>query len=260
MRQWKLLTVGAVGVIALMTALYAQEQAPGVFRTPEELQKAPAEGINSGWVVAYGVLLKRPYFVEFRDDTVWIDNVQYLPRKPNPNAKPPEVRQFSEFELRKAALRQKIADTYLEYCQTRSYEEAQRMVIEEFTQDTLVSSIEFTKSGRSFWIEYKDGQRCNMPLVIAKVESGTVITPEERMAVRRNEVNLVRRDLRRNNMFVFGFGGAEITLGPDDAEKVLSIVALLKAGTRSVVDGQTELGRLIDKPSAKEIVENIEAW
>ena len=38
----------------------SQEEAPGLFRTQEEIEKAEEEGINSGWVVAYGVLLKRP--------------------------------------------------------------------------------------------------------------------------------------------------------------------------------------------------------
>jgi hypothetical protein len=180
---------------------------------------------------------------------------------PNPNAKPPEVRHFSEYDLQKAGLRQKIADTYLEYCQTHSYEEAQRMVKEEFTSDSLVASIEFTESGRSFWIEYTDGQRCNMPVVIGKFYGDAAISSEDRMAIRRNEVPRIQVDLRRNYFIVFGYSGPTDFRDAGDAQLVMQVIEKLKNGTLTAAVTRDQLQKILEYDGfVTEILGNVDKW
>ena len=264
MEKWKMLVVAVVGVVVLTTGLSAQEQeeAPGVFRTQEELEQAEEEGINSGWVVAYGVLLQRPYLVEFRDDTVWINDVQYEPRKKNPAIKPKEVKPPNEIDQKKEDLRHEIFVKFYDYKKSYGFNKAYRMVVDEFKEDSLISSLELSESGYTMFINYIDEDRKAFPTKAAMIDyDGYVLTEEDRITIRRNEVNFVKSRLKRKEMFIFGYGGAEICLGADDAKEILTVVKQVKEGKTSHEDGKNQLSDIIsDKTSPKEIIENIQSW
>ena len=225
------------------------------------MEIAEEAGINTGWVVAYGVLLKRPYLVEFRDDTVWINDVQYEPRKKNPAIKPKEVKPPSELYLQKVKLRREIEDTFNVYWKTYGWEEGHQMILDKYLDHPLISSLEYTESGKSVWITYSDGDRRNQGLrEVIWEHYGPVSSPEDRMAVRRNEVNLVKSWLQGSSMLVFGHGGAVNVFPAEDAHRIMNIASQIKKGERATDDGKQQLIKIIDKPSAEEIMENLESW
>ena len=46
--------------------------------------------IDNGWLIFYGKLVERPYHFSLKNDTFWINEMQYLPSPPDPLEKPPE--------------------------------------------------------------------------------------------------------------------------------------------------------------------------
>ena len=264
MEKWKMLVVAVVGVIALTTCLGAQEQeeAPGVFRTQEEIEKAEEEGINSGWVVAYGVLLKRPYFVEFRDDTVWINDVQYEPRKKNPAIKPKEVKPPNENDQKKEDLRHEIFVKFYDYKKSYGFNKAYKMVVDEFKDDSLISSLELSESGYTMFINYIDEDRKAFPTKAAMIDyDGYVLTEEDRMAIQRNDVNLVKSDLKRNYLLVFGYSGYEFIDEGEHGKQLLNIVNAIKSGEMSMDNGRENLLGILRYPKlVEEVMNNINSW
>jgi hypothetical protein len=264
MEKWKMLMVAGIGATALMASVYAQEQdqAPGTYRTPEEMQKPAEEGINSGWVVAYGVLLKRPYFVEFRDDTVRINNVQYLPRKKNPTVNSPGMLPPMELNAQEFRLAQEIDDTFNVYWKAYGWEQAHQMVLDKYRGHPLISSIEFTPSGRSVWITFSDGARWNQGLIeTVDYGYGPPLSGEDRMAIRRNEVNLVRSDLMKGHLMIFGYSGYESIDSGEKGSQLVGVVNSIKGGTMSLEEGRKQLKGILGYDKlVEEVMSHIESW
>jgi hypothetical protein len=244
--------------------LYAQDQAPGVIRTPGEMQKPPNEGINSGWVVAYGVLLKRPYFVEFRDDTVWINIVQYLPRKKK-SEPPKEVVQQTERDLQIKILKRLIEQTYDSLRSTRSQNEAKDILSQEFASHPMISEFIYSyDGGGTLWLQakLKGGGQIFTSLEVQKWDDfGPPITDEQRMAVRRNEVNLVRSDLMKGHLMIFGYSGYESIDSGEKGSQLVGVVNSIKGGTMSLEEGRKQLKGILGYDKlVEEVMSHIESW
>jgi hypothetical protein len=250
MEKWKLLVMAAIGVIALIAGLYAQEQAPGVFRTPEELQKPAEDGINSGWVVAYGVLLNRPYFVEFRDDTVRINEIPWFPRRESGDSMKKEVSP-------KSAIYRRILQTYWDYYLSSGKAVAEEKVLQEFGTDTLISKMEFDPETDDLLVTWLDG----LPEVLYLQEGlaarmGFSPSQEE---IRRDAAAVSKADLAAGKMIVFGVNYSK-TLGSKSALQIIGLTDDIRNGAVSKERGQTELRKYVNAEFADDVMENIDRW
>jgi hypothetical protein len=264
MEKWKKLTIITIGAIALIAGLsavadlYAQDQdhAPGVYRTPEEMQKPVEEGINSGWVVAYGVLLKRPYFVEFRDDTVWINNVSFSPTKKAPGWKRRTV-VASHMDSLKFFTTDTLVEKYLQYLNTKGEQNARELIKEEYKDNSLITKIEFGPERFTLHLEYVDGSRQNILWDPSMPESPSY---EERIREKYHDVEGIKSYLRSGGMIVFSYKPPTTYYPADLADELLQVVRDVKDGKLSLQKGEMRLGEMTTKKQAEEIIENIESW
>jgi hypothetical protein len=94
--------------------------------------------INDGWLILYGKLIERPYHFSFENDTLWINEMQYLPAPPDPLQKPPEwVPEYTE--LGKWYYR--VSDIFFDSCRTK-YDRWRRMSSVADAMDSLVHWID----------------------------------------------------------------------------------------------------------------------
>ena len=94
--------------------------------------------IDNGWLILYGKLVERPYHFSFKNDTFWINEMQYLPYPPDPLEKPPEwVPELTE--LGKWYFQ--VSDIFFDSCRTK-YNRWQRMSNAADAMDSLVHWID----------------------------------------------------------------------------------------------------------------------
>ena len=259
MEKWKMLVVAVVGVIALTTGLSAQEQeeAPGVFRTQEEMEQPEEEGINSGWVVAYGVLLQRPYLVEFRDDTIWINDQQFNPSRKPPGWKRPELT-IDEFTKRKYYASDSLVNKFYSYKDEYGIEKAKEMILEEYKNHDVITKVRFGTQRFTMHMYFSDGMHEGFSWEPFEIEPPT---EEEILEKRLREVDGTKSYLRNNKgMIIFSYDLPVSFLQKDTAENIAKIIMSVKSEKISKEVGENKLQNIIPLKHAQEILDNIESW
>ena len=234
----------------------SQEEAPGVFRTQEEMEQAEEEGINSGWVVAYGVLLKRPYLVEFRDDTVWINDQQFSPRRKPAGWKRPELT-IDEFTKRKFFAMDSLEKKFNQYRKEYGDNKAKEMILEEYKNHDVIIKVEFGPERFSGHIYLSDGWHEGFSWEPFEIEPPT---EEEILEKRLREVDGTKSYLRNKGMIIFSYK-LPISFIPEDiAKELVKVIENLKAEKIKPDAGEKQLQQRIPLKHAKEIISNIESW
>ena len=247
----RVMTVFVLGIFLFVPfCVNSQEDAPGVFRTQEEMEKAEEEGINSGWVVAYGVLLKRPYLVEFRDDTVTINGIPWFPRREESDSMKHKISPQSAFY-------KKILDTYVDCYLTSGKETAEEKVLQKFASDTLVSKMVFDPETDDLIVTWSNG----LPEVLYLQEGlaaryGGTPSQEE---IRSDAAQVARTDLERGSMIVFGSNYSKI-IKPKSAQQIIVLINDTKNGHLSAENAKTALSKYVNTRFADDIVNNIDNW
>jgi hypothetical protein len=104
--------------------------------TPPE----PKDGIHNGLFIYNGVKVPQPYFVTMRDDTIYINDIPFSPRRRDPSELPRKI-EVTELAKRKheflRSLQAKSGDYYRKY----GKDKAKQMIQDEFGNDTLVTEI-----------------------------------------------------------------------------------------------------------------------
>lgn len=228
----------------LHCAALAQEQAPGVYRTPGEAQPKEAVEIDSGWVVAYGVLLPRPYRVEFRDDTVRINDIPYNPRR---RAKPDTTitMPHPKFDIEHALVR-----TYVEEYRLHGEVAAQQKVLEKFQPDSLIATVQFDSMGDFATITWTDGQS---ELLLLYSWLDTYPSKEELLLQSKR---YLEGHLRAGDMITFEGLDVSYTI----AEQIIQTVRDIKSGKLPIEAGKLKLKGLSNAKLAQDILDNLDHW
>jgi hypothetical protein len=225
----------------------AQEQAPGVYRTPEEIKAKETTEIDSGWVVAYGALLTKPYRVEFRDDTIRINDVPYEPTQ-NPKIDSTIFMHDLKYEISQA-----LTKTYKEEYKLHGREAAEKTVLERFKPDSIISKIEFDSVDGNATVTWWDGQTEYYYL-----DSWLEAYPDNQEIRMRVKVS-TSSELSAGGMVAFG-DGYHLNLPLSKGKQVFDILEEIKTGKISVYFGKVKLMTIAHEAFANDIVKNIDKW
>jgi hypothetical protein len=255
------------GAVLVVTYSLAQEQPSNIFRDLEknpiktEVKETEDGGILCGYVAAFGVFLPRPYYVTFRDDTVWINDIAYYPRRPDPNLPPIEPQdELSDtaqavFDLWRE-LRSKVPELYGQYGEQKTRE----MVMQEYQNNPLIKSFAFDESAKVFRGEFPVGGRFYVPLVKSHVPPRPTPPPEEVTRGRQCIKNSIRQLLLDGGIYLFGYNFETHAIGSGAYEIIDTILKVKRDGV-SVNEGKKRIQKVIwDERMTQDIIEHLDSW
>jgi len=212
-------------------------------------------------VVAFGEFLPRPYYVTFRDDTVWINSIAYYPMRPNPNPPPvePEV-QYSDTAEAVFALWVELHSRVPELFKQYGEQKAREMVMQEYQNNPLIKSLVYDDSTKIFWGEFPVEGRFYVPSVRSFMCDRPTPTPQEVTDERQYVEKSVRQLLLDSGIILFGHNFEVRTKGAD-AYKIIDAVVEVKRDSVSVEEGRKKIRKVIhDDKMVQDIIEHLDSW
>lgn len=253
-----------IGVCCVPIFANAQENLPPVDASKDKGEVD--QGINTGYVVVYGKLLKPPYYVRFENDTIWINDVFVYPKVRDPNPLPPKTPWY-RLDDQERELVTSIRDTYENYREDYGEHQAYDMIVTEFQTNPLLSSMTTVEGSRSLILNFKKGVEFSVNFVLTKLESrpmvsmpGPPISKETWRESWERDTEHYRTGLRRGEMLIFAYTNRS-GLDSKGAERVRNLVEKIKRGVYTQEEGIEELNKIFVSPrTSQTIIENIESW
>jgi hypothetical protein len=252
MDTWAKIAIGiaAIAVILLHIDMMAQDQD----YSPVEIQETGIDGINSGWVVAYGVPVLKPYKLSIRDDTVFINDIPYDPAIFYTNLTdtiPMEVKlKFERLH--------RLESLYVDCYMTSGRDSAVNLVEQEFERDTLTSKMVFTKHDNpDLMLTWWDGEE--EAVLLHSLVMGKQGYYPSRNELQADLIKSVRGHLRNGGMIAFG-NGYHRRMSPESAHRIFKIVEDVKSQKLPKQTAQQQLEELVIPIFGREVINNIDKW
>jgi hypothetical protein len=242
---------------------FAQKEPAYMEREGEKGEEVQA--IDSGYVVAYGKLLSRPYYVTISDDTIRINGVAYSPKPPNPN--PPVYPQPSDTSLRIAALMTEMQEVIFALYKDYPAPKAREMVLQQYSKNPLVSEIKYDDKMKQFHVIFFDRRVGWSFDTEEKIQPLWMPSPEEREANRKSYQEGIQWQLRHGQMILFAYSYT-MTIHREDGDNILGIVCDIKRGIIGAEGGKSRLmdvlkvggGESYEEKIVQDIIDNVSTW
>jgi hypothetical protein len=218
--------------------LKAQEEPAYMYLEPKDKGEEGVERIYTGVVIAYGERIDPPYYVEFKNDTVWINNIPVIPAVRPWHKEQPEVVVTDE-DRRRHTLGKSIINDFITYNNTYGEERAISMILEKYLPDTTISEIEFRRKREyvsTIRLKYSDGYLSRLTFSDMRLTDGTIVSftrkipSQEILKEREIQATIIRSQLKRGFLRIFGLGyGASIHPG-DKKDKLLNALEKIAMG------------------------------
>ena len=239
MRFLRLITLSAA--LSGLVIISASAEEPDKFirdGQPEQSEQKEDAGITTGCVIAYGEILEPPYYVVVKDGILFINEIQFQPRKENPNAPKRERKtHFSEFSTKKYEFKKGLIDAYTENYRRFGREKADQIILDGFRNSELISKAELINGSlRIQFIDEKSPIRINLSSYISMIGW----TPPTQQELAEGEAGLVRLSLNMDLTILFSYG-YDMSLNSVLSERLEKIISQLKDGKVSVADAEAEI-------------------
>jgi hypothetical protein len=195
-------------------SVHAQEQFIPMYPVPKDEGAQGIEPIYTGVVIAYGETIDPPYYVEFRNDTVWVNNIPVEPTIKTWEEEPIEI-VVSEVRRREYALVDSIGSDYIRFHDNYGEKRAMDMILEKYMPDTLTEKIEFHRPRKhmsSIFIKFGDGYSTYVSFSEMRTPNGKMAPPlrettlEEQIATRKRKAGAIKSQLKRGFLIIFSLG------------------------------------------------------
>ena len=223
--------------LVVITELFAQEEP-----TPMYLDDKGGEGevdtIYTGLAIIYGEKVDPPYYVEFKNDTAWVNCIPVYPMIKT-YYEEPLILHESEFRNEQRELSKSIVEEYVENHNNLGEEQAIGIIKEKYESNALISQIEFEKRDNTvscIRIEYTDGNMSNMGLSEWRSQDGKILSEPVPMMENRSEgakryAQLIAKSLKKGAFHIIGFGYEMVGQPGDDQMALYGYLEDIAAGT-----------------------------
>lgn len=162
----------------------------------------PVEGIQSGYVIAYGHYLKAPYEVGVMDGKIYVNEVQMYMLKPTKPSKIPLDR-YKDYEQAQE-LDSLIVSKYGDWEKERGSIEAQELILKFLEEHASVRESKIEND--ILYVTYKNGLKTKLWLWTVKEARERKIAPEEKETRLENEANRIIDSIKKDRLIIFGYG------------------------------------------------------
>jgi hypothetical protein len=241
-------TMAVIAVLVVLTFAAADVRADqGV---PKETEDG---GIMTGLVIAYGEILEPPYVFEIKNDTLYINDIPYTPRKADPN-KPKPIRrtEFTEWETRKYNFESKLIGEYKENIRKMSVEEANKIIYEGFKNSDMIAKAELSPKGGTLKIRFID-ERNEIRINLASFVAAIGYTPPTREQILEGSAAVVKSSLEGDYTECFGYN-YDIGFSSSSSKVLRGVINDYKAG---IIDEQSAREQMLTITKKSELIEDI---
>jgi len=244
-------------------ALYGQEEkAPMYLEQKGEGEALQAEPIYSGLVIAYGVRIPPPYFLTFGNDTVWINDVPWGPRKRPPDWQT-RIIKATKYPPREYDLTMNIVSTYCKCLKLYGLVAARDSVLQQYGSDTLLLSLQVSATGSGAILTWKDNRHQGIDL--PGLCEASWKSPAERDSLRRAiylpRIAELRGELQRNATIIYSYsGGRHTSLFGENATEFQNIMHDARRGVVTLDEAEIRLRKMVPKLYIPEIIAHWESW
>lgn len=162
----------------------------------------PVEGIQSGYVIAYGHYLESPYEVKISDGKIYINGVQmYMPKPPKPIQM--SVDRLGDYEQAQE-MDSLIISKYKEWKQEYGVVKAQELITEFLEKHASVKDAKIEND--ILYVIYKNGLRTNLLLGTAREAKQQKNASGEKELRLENRANRIINSLQKGSLVMFGYG------------------------------------------------------
>jgi len=242
-------------------ALYGQETKAPMYLEQKGEGEAEQQGpIYTGLVIAYGVRIPPPYHLTLRNDTCWINDVPWGPRK-----RPPET-PFSTFLDSARMHREYILVLNIEhtYCNCLKYgtEAARDSVIQQYGSDTLLSSLHVGPLGSGITLRWNDNRQ---EMIFLDYLCSSLSHSSEQDSLKRafylKRIAGLREDLQRNATIIYSYyTGPDTRLWKEDAVEFQNIMHDARKGVITLHEAEIRLRKMVPKIYIPDIIAHWESW
>ena len=269
--------------ILLMIALEVSAQEESYMYYKESDKGDSAVVIDTGYVVINGVLLRPPFYMELKNDTIWINGVAADPALPytGPIQSHPLYPRLSfqhKLDSSQKELMSEIEDKYKKYNEEYGEARAQEMILSEYQSHTLLSSLTFHEKElySYFKLVFQDQDNVRHHIFVktdtVKIRRRNVIhVPMEpaspdtletwKKARKRSALHgnfrAFQHDLQRGDMLVLARG----LISVKGSKGILETVDRIKIGELTQQEGIAQLREYGCMPDeAIMIIDNVDSW
>ncbi len=241
--------------------------------------------INNGWVVAYGELLKRPYTVAMKNDTIFVNNIPVSPPLPIPA--PPSIKSLKETELGKKffnaqmPFQTRCGELYAEWYNKYGEEKAEEMITTLLDTQQVVSIKKYKLSDGNLEIIYgykwSDLYEEITPVlqntyfnITLNLNSWISVSREKKTEeeiklrlkqYKQQQIELIIKELNLGSLLIFDFHH-KCLIPSDKAENVINDVREVLHAALSDSVKIKKIGELLMliPESAAEVIKNSDFW
>ena len=238
--------------VLLAVSGMAQDDAPGILT-----EIGDSLSINSGAVIAFGELIEPPYFVTHEGDKVLINGIVFYPREKDPSKKSPEIA-VSDMHIQKHNLIIGCENSYIQNYKLLGREKAKELLLEEYGNDSLITSIEFDDD--LLKIVFIDGTHENIFHSSLIAASETLPTTQEQIDLRiREKADNTISTLKNGSMIVFGYEYT-VYIPQKGAKEISNVMDKMKRGVVSTSYGENEITRIAYQAEfAMDVINHLQA-
>jgi hypothetical protein len=263
-----MLVVLCVGMMAF--SVQAQEEPAYMYLKeqpkPAESDSTLSDTIYTGKVIVYGEMLQPPYIVEFKKDTLWVNNIPVNPTITPWHEEPPKRTWTGE-----------ISDScfadYYSFRPHHTLQETKRMILEKYMANPLVDSIifqpdhgEFTAILFQFTNGWKGGIEVHKLGPDGKFLPSAMdvrrLSPEQKAAMREGEGKWARSELRKGSLVVFSRVFYTAKSSGMDMNLFVDCLRRIAIGQISVEQAKVEYPKLLPDADSfwEEFEHNEDTW
>ena len=268
-------------LILLMISLEVSAQEEPYMYYKESDKGDSAVVIDTGYVVINGVLLRPPFYMELKNDTIWINNVAASPAMPYPGPvwSHPLCPRFSLQDKLDSSQKKLVSDMkskYKEYNKEFGEKKAQEMIISEYQAHSLISSLIFRKSeiNAYFKLVFSDSLRydvvvwsdttkkrrrnvIHVPMETVSLDTLEALKEARKRRALHGNFRAFQNDLHRGDMLVLARG----LISVKGSKGILETVERIKSGELTQQEGIAQLREYGCMPDeAIMIIDNVDSW
>jgi hypothetical protein len=236
-------------LLLLLWSLQAAAQEKNQVRIVEE--KKDPNVVSTVLVIAYGKILDPPYIFEIKNDTLFINDIPYTPRKADPNKPKPEwMTELTESKKRKYDFHQKLIDEYRENIRKMSVEEANRIIYEGFKKSDMIAKVELSPKGGSLKVQYKDDP------IVRRIDLASFVlaigyTPPTREQILEGSAAVVKSSLEGDYTECFGYN-YDIGIPSTESKNLMKAINYFQSGEIDEESARKEIQKVTKKSELTE--------
>lgn len=224
----------------------------------ETKERVLTEGIETGYVIAFGRPIKPPYRVTMKSNNIFINDFQVVPRKTQSEKKAKKI-EISESTRNKHQLIQAIFKSYGDWVVESNVKKAKSKLIAFLSNQPLIKNYEL--KGESLLITFTDGNSEELLLHAARMKREDKFPSSNNLEKMRLDYGKKMKEALQKGMIIaFGYDYTLLIPNVSAKENISYMKNILPKSISKNEKDKLLLMRFKKKAFVKDLISNQHSW